>query len=73
MEDKLQQAQQYRTRADRLRAIARELAEQSQRDLLIQLADEYDEMAHSAAAVARAEVSRALDGRAARLDRKRMK
>jgi hypothetical protein len=59
MQDKLRQAQEYKDRAERLRAIARDLAK-SERGLLMQLADEYDQMARSVGLIARAEVTRAV-------------
>ena len=52
MEDKFKQAQTYRTRAGQLRSIASALVQQSERELLVQLADEYEEMARSAFALA---------------------
>jgi hypothetical protein len=48
MVDKLKQAQEYRTRAGQLRSIASAVSRQSERELLVQLADEYEEMARSA-------------------------
>ena len=52
VEDKLKQAQTYRTRAEELRSIASALSRQSERELLLQLAAEYEEMAQSAFALA---------------------
>ena len=52
MEDKFKQAQTYRNRAGQLRAIANALTGQSERELLVQVAAEYDEMARSAFALA---------------------
>jgi hypothetical protein len=57
MHDKLQQAQIYRMRAERLRTIARDLVQSNERELLMQLADEYDQMAQSAGFMARTEVT----------------
>jgi hypothetical protein len=56
-EDKLNRAQTFRSRANQLRAIADTLVRQAERELLIQLATEYDEMARSAAAIARTVVA----------------
>jgi hypothetical protein len=52
VEDKFKQAQTFRTRAGQLRSIASALAQQSERELLVQLAGEYEEMARSAFALA---------------------
>jgi hypothetical protein len=52
VEDKFKQAQTFRSRAGQLRTIASALAQQSERELLVQLADEYEEMARSAFALA---------------------
>lgn len=51
VEDKLKQAQTYRTRAEELRSIASALSRQSERELLLLLAAEYEEMARSAFAL----------------------
>ena len=56
MEERFKQAQTYRSRAGRLRSIANALTGQNERELLVQLADEYDEMARSAFALALAKV-----------------
>ena len=58
VEDKLRQAEDFRDRAERLRLIAKDLAQDEERALLMQLAAEYEQMAHSAAGVAMAEVAR---------------
>ena len=58
MPDKLRLAQEYWSRAERLRAIAGDITRQKERELLMQLADEYDQMALSAGATSRAEVAR---------------
>jgi len=60
VEEKFKLAQDFRSRAERLRNIARELAQQSERELLMQLAEEYDGMARSAATVAKIEVAQAI-------------
>jgi hypothetical protein len=60
MGDKFKQAHDFRSRAERLRAIARDLVQQNERQLLEQLADEYDQMARSAAAIAKVEVAQAV-------------
>ncbi len=61
MEDKLKQAQTYRSRAGQLRAIANALTGQSERELLVQLAAEYDEMARSAFALALGRIESAIN------------
>ena len=58
--DKFKQAHDFRSRAERLREIAGGVAGADQRELLMQLAEEYDEMARSAAAVAKLEVAQAI-------------
>ena len=60
VEDKFKQAQEFKGRANGLRDIARGLARKRDRALLMRLAAEYDEMAHSAAASGTVEVSRAI-------------
>ncbi len=57
--DKFKQAEDFRCRAERLREIARGLTLETERTLLLLLADEYEEMARSAAAVAKIEVAQA--------------
>ena len=59
VEDKFKQARDFRSRAEQLREIARGLTRQSEHQLLTQLAQEYDEMARSAAAIAKDEVAQA--------------
>ena len=59
VEDKLKQAEGFRDRAERLRLIAKDLTQQKERELLMQLASEYEQMAHSAVGLAMAEVVRA--------------
>ena len=59
VEDKLKQAEGFRDRADRLRLIAKDLTQEEERVLLMQLASEYEQMAHSAMGLAMAEVARA--------------
>jgi hypothetical protein len=59
VEDKFKQAQSYRDRAERLRGIAAGLGQQTERELLMQLAMEYEQMAQSAATIAMTEVARA--------------
>jgi hypothetical protein len=59
VEDKLKQAEAFRDRAERLRLIAEDLAQERERELLLQLASEYEQMAHSAVGLAMAEVARA--------------
>jgi hypothetical protein len=61
-EDKFKQAQDFRSRAGQLREIARGLTRRSERRLLMQVADEYDAMARSAATIAKAAVARATGG-----------
>jgi hypothetical protein len=61
MEDKFKQAQTYRNRAGQLRAIANELTGQSERELLVQVAAEYDEMARSAFAFALGRIEGAIN------------
>jgi hypothetical protein len=60
VEDKFKQAQDFRDRADRLRAIAGAIAPESERALLMQLAEEYDAMARSAAVIGKDEVAEAI-------------
>ena len=62
VEDKFKQAQDFRNRAERLRIIANGLVRQSERELLRKLAEEYEQMAHSAAAIAKLEVKQATGG-----------
>ena len=57
--DKFKQAEDFRCRAERLRQIASGLTLETERALLLQLAEEYEEMARSAAAVAKIEVAQA--------------
>jgi hypothetical protein len=59
VENKLRQAEGFRDRAERLRAIAKDLTQEKERALLMQLASEYEQMAHSAVGLAMAEVARA--------------
>ena len=61
LEDKFKQAEDFRCRGEQLRAIASDLTLETQRALLLQLAEEYEEMARSAAAVAKNEVAQATD------------
>ena len=61
MEDKLKQAQTYLDRAGQIRAIANALTAQSERELLVQVAAEYDEMARSAFALALGRMERAIN------------
>ena len=58
VEDKLKQAERFRDRAERLRLIANDLTQDKERALLMQLASEYEQMAHSAVSLAMAEVAR---------------
>jgi hypothetical protein len=60
VEDKFKQAQDFRDRADRLRAIAGAVPLESERALLMQLAEEYDAMARSAAVIGNGEVAEAI-------------
>ena len=59
VEDKLKQAEAFRDRAERLRLIAQDLTREEERELLLQLAVEYEQMAQSAVKVAMYEVARA--------------
>lgn len=59
LEDKFKRAEDFRSRAHRLRTIANGLARQSERELLMKLAEEYEQVAHSAAAIAKLEVRQA--------------
>ena len=59
VEDKLKQAEAFRDRAARLRLIAKDLMRDEERELLLQLAVEYQQMAHSAVGLAMVEVARA--------------
>jgi hypothetical protein len=59
VEDKFKQAQDFRSRAEQLREIARGLTRRSERKLLMQVADEYDAMERSATTVAKVEVAHA--------------
>ena len=59
VEDKFKQAQLFRDRADRLRAIAGPIPLESERALLMQLAEEYDAMARTAA-IGKGEVTEAI-------------
>ena len=61
--DKFKQAEDFRCRAERLRQIASGLTLETERALLLQLAEEYEEMARSAAAVAKIEVAQATGDR----------
>ena len=60
MQDKLNQAQNFRARAEQLRSIASGLSRADERELLIQLAREYDAMARSAATTARLQLAKAI-------------
>jgi hypothetical protein len=60
VEDKLKQAEGFRNRAERLRSIAKDLTREEERELLMQLASEYEQMALSAVALAMAAVGRAV-------------
>jgi len=60
VEDKFKQAQNFRSRAGQLRQIARGLTRRSERELLMRVAKEYDEMARTAAAIAKVEVAQAI-------------
>lgn len=68
VEDKFKQAQEFKRRADGLRDIAFGLVRERERALLMQLAEEYDEMAHSAAASGKVAVSRAIGNREDKID-----
>lgn len=57
--DKFKQAEDFRCRAERLREIASGLTLETERALLLHLAEEYEEMARSAAAVGKIEVAQA--------------
>jgi len=61
--DKFKQAEDFRCRAERLRHIASCLTLETERALLLHLAEEYEEMARSAAAVAMIEVAQATGDR----------
>jgi hypothetical protein len=63
VEDKFKQAQDFQNRAERLRAIACGLSRETERKLLMQLAEEDAEMERSAAASAKVEVARAMAAR----------
>jgi hypothetical protein len=58
VEDKLKQAEAFRDRAARLRLIAKGLMRDEERELLLHLALEYQQMAHSAAGLAMVEIAR---------------
>jgi len=58
VEDKLKQAEAFGDRADRLRLIAQDLAHEEERKLLLQIAVEYEQLAHSAVNVAMTEIAR---------------
>lgn len=45
MDERTERARSYRERARELRAIARDLADQEQRKLLLDIADDYENMA----------------------------
>ena len=47
MSEELEAAQRYRMHAEQLRAIAADTADDNSRDMLLQIADDYDRMALS--------------------------
>jgi hypothetical protein len=66
--DKFKRAQDFRSRAEGLREIARSLTRDSERELLMQVAEEYDVMARSAAATGKFEVEQAFGNSEEELD-----
>ena len=71
--DKFKQAEDFRYRAERLRQIASGIMLETERALLLQLAEEYEEMARSAAAVAEIEVAQATGDSEETCDRQMVK
>ena len=59
VEDQLKQAEAFRDRAERLRLIAQDFTREEERELLLQLAVEYEQVAQAAVKVAMYEVARA--------------
>ena len=57
--DRFREAEDFRCRAEQLRQIASCLTLETERALLLHLAEEYEEMARSTAAVAKIEVAQA--------------
>ena len=47
MSEELEAAQRYRAHAEQLRSIAADTADKTSRDILLQIADDYDRMAQS--------------------------
>ena len=58
--DKFKRAQDFRSRAEGLREIAHGLTAERERELLMQVAQEYEEMSRSAAATGKFEVEQAI-------------
>lgn len=63
VEDKFKQAEDFQSHAERLRKMASGLVLQSERELLMKLAEEYLQMAHAAAAIGKIEVAQATGDR----------